>query len=244
MADALATRVIAAYGGEERWRAANAVEARVSMGGMLLRLKGHLERSLRDMRTRTEIERPRVRIEPIDREGNVGILDRHDVRIERPDGTLVGERRDTRRLFPYRGTRWLRWDRLDALYFIGYTQWTYNAFPALLWRDDIEWRELDDNVLEARFAPHLPTHSSVQRFHIDPATGLLAQMDYTAEVFGAWAKGAHVIEAHGETEGVPYPSRRRVWSRKRDDSPRLSPAPLMIWLDAHEWRLLADKAAA
>jgi len=242
MSDGLKRRVFDAYGGEDRWRAARAVEARISMGGLLLRLKGQPERSLRDLKTRTEIERPHVRVEPIDRHGNIGILDGHDVRIERPDGGLVSEQRNIRPLYPARGGRWLRWRRLDALYFIGYTQWIYNAFPPLLWRDDIEWRQVGDHVLEARFAAHLPTHSSVQRFHIDPATGLVRQLDYTAEVFGSWAKGAHVIEAHGESDGVPYPLRRRVWSRKPDGTPRTSPAPLMIWLDAHEWRLLGDGA--
>ena len=240
MSGGLIPRVFDAYGGEARWRAASAVEARISMGGFLLRMKGQLERSLRDLRTRTEIDRPHVRVEPIDREGNIGILDGHDVRIERPDGTLVSEQRNIRSLYPARSGRWLRWHRLDALYFIGYTQWIYNAFPPLLWRDDVEWQQVGENVLEARFAPHLPTHSSVQRFHFDPATGLLRQLDYTAEVFGSWAKGAHVIEAHGESDGIPYPLRRRVWSRKPDGTPRTSPAPLMIWLDAHEWRLLPD----
>jgi hypothetical protein len=236
-AGSLAARVFEAYGGEARWRNATSVEARISMGGMLLKLKGHPERSLRDMRTQTQLDRPHVRVEPIDERGNVGVLEGHDLRLEAPTGTVLEERRNARSLFPYGGRRLLRWDRLDALYFIGYTQWTYNAFPALLWREDIAWRQVDDDVLEAQFAPHLPTHSEVQRFHFDPETALLRQMDYTAEVFGGWAKATHVVEAHGESEGIPYPSRRRVWSRKRDGSARTAPAPLMIMLDVHEWRL-------
>src|ERR687888_317615 len=74
MSSGLIPRVFEAYGGEDRWRAASAVEARISMGGFLLRLKGQLERSLRDLRTRTQLDRPHVRVEPIDREGNIGIL--------------------------------------------------------------------------------------------------------------------------------------------------------------------------
>jgi hypothetical protein len=238
VSSSLAARTVEAYGGESRWRSAKSVEARISMGGLLLRLKGHPERSMRDMRAQTEIARPHVRVEPIDAAGNVGILDGHDVRIERPDGSLVAEQRNIRSLLPNGGRRWLRWGRLEALYFIGYTQWTYNAFPALLWRDDIEWQQIGDDVLEARFAPQLPTHSQVQRFHMDPSTGLLRQMDYTAEVFGSFAKAAHVVEAHEESDGIPYPSRRRVWSRKPDGSARTSPAPLMVKLDVHDWRLV------
>jgi hypothetical protein len=234
----LASRVVDAYGGERRWREASAVEARISMGGLLLKLKGHPARTLRDLRTHTEIARPHVRVEPIDEDGNVGVLDGHDLRREAPDGTILEERPNARSRLPYHGLRLLHWDRLDALYFIGYTQWTYNAFPALLWRDDITWRQVGDDVLEARFSPQLPTHSEVQQFHFDRETGLLRQMDYTAEVFGGWANAVHLVEAHGEADGVPFPSRRRVWSRHRDGSARTAPAPLMISLDVHEWRLV------
>jgi hypothetical protein len=237
-ASALGAQVLEAYGGESRWRDATAVEARISMGGLMLRMRGHPERSMQNMRTRTEIAQPHVRVEPIDKDGNVGILDGHDVRIERPNGTAVSEQRNIRSLLPNKGVRWLRWSRLEALYFIAYTQWTYNSFPASLWRDDIDWREVADHVLEARFAPELPTHSAVQRFHIDPSTGLLRQMDYTAEVFGSYAKAVHIVEAHEQSEGIPYPSRRRVWSRKPDGTARTSPAPLMVKLDVHEWRLV------
>lgn len=233
----LAAMVLDAYGGEERWRAAHAVDTLFSMGGFLLRLKGHREETLHHLRGHTEIGRPHVRIEPIDTDGRVAILDGQDLRRESPDGRVLEERRGVRRLFPRTGWRWLRWDRLDAFYFVAYTQWTYNAFPALLWRDDIEWRQTADDVLEARFAPHLPTHSAVQRFYIDRKTGLLRRMDYTAEVFGGWAKGAQMVEAHGETDGIPWPSRRRVWARAPDGSPRTSRSPLMVKLDVHEWRL-------
>jgi hypothetical protein len=233
----LAAVVLDAYGGEARWRAASAVVTLFSMGGFLLRIKGHREETLRGLRGHTELARPHVRIEPIDADGSVGVLEGHDLRRESPDGRVLEERRGARSLFPHAGWRWLRWDRLDALYFVAYTQWIYNAFPALLWRDDIAWRQTADDVLEARFAPHLPTHSAVQRFYIDRKTGLLRRMDYTAEVFGGWAKGAQIIEGHGVTEGIPWPSRRRVWARAPDGSPRTSRSPLMVKLDVHEWRL-------
>lgn len=233
----LVERVVDAYGGEERWRAARAVETRISMGGLLLRLKGHGPDSLRTMSARTEIARPYVRVESIDGRGNVGVLDGQTVRLEDPGGGVLEERRDIRSSLS-RGKRLIRWDRLDAFYFIGYTQWTYNAFPALLWRDDVKHRQVSDTVLELEFATDLPTHSRVQRYHVDRTTGLLRQLDYTAEVFGTWANAAHVVEEHGIWEGIPFPSKRRVWSRKRDGNPRTSPAPLMISLDVHDWRLV------
>jgi hypothetical protein len=232
----LLERVVNAYGGEQRWSRATAVETRISMGGLMLRLKGHPAASLSNMRARTEIAHPSVRVEPIDADGNVGVLDGQTVRLETPGGRTLDERPNVRQTLT-RGKKLLRWDRLDACYFIGYTQWSYNAFPALLWRDDVTWRKASDNTFEVEFAPELPTHSAVQLFHIDPTTGLLRGMEYTAEVFGGFAKAAHVVETHGDSDGIPYPSRRRIWSRKKDGSPRTS-GPLMISLDVHEWRLL------
>ena len=40
----LAARIADAYGGVERWRNASAVETQITMGGLLLKLKGHTER--------------------------------------------------------------------------------------------------------------------------------------------------------------------------------------------------------
>ena len=54
----LAAAVLDAYGGEARWRAANAVDTLFSMGGFLLRLKGHREETFRGLRGHTEIGRP------------------------------------------------------------------------------------------------------------------------------------------------------------------------------------------
>jgi hypothetical protein len=90
--------------------------------------------------------------------------------------------------------------------------------------------------MEATFGPGIPSHSAVQRFHFDPETGLLRQHDYTAEVFGGWAKAANVVLAHGEWDGVPYPSRRWVTPRKPDGKPRRF--PLLVGIEISDWRLV------
>ena len=58
---------------------------------------------------------------------------------------------------------------------------------------------------------------AVQEFHFELDTGLLRQHDYTADVFGSWAKAAHVVLAQGEAE-VPFTADRRVTPRRRDGS--------------------------
>lgn len=227
-------KAVAAYGGPEPWRRAGAVQATVSAGGFAFASKW--QRPFRRMKVRAEIREPRTRMTPLEWAGRSGFLDGPDrVRLEGLGGKLLEERENPRRLFPG-GRRMLWWDRLDQVYFSGYALWNYLAFPALLLREDIAWTEPAPGTLEARFPPHLPTHSERQRFHFDRATGLLLQHDYTAEVFGGWAKAANVVLAHGDADGVPYPSRRRVTPRAADGRPR--GFPVLVWIEIDDWRLV------
>jgi hypothetical protein len=236
MADGLARQMLDAYGGEERWRRATAVEAHLTIGGLLFRWKRRRQGRWPSVRIRVEAHRPHARFDPIDRDGNVAVLDGQTVRIERPDGTVAEERANAKERFPY-GRRLLWWDTADIGYFFGYTMWNYLALPALLLRDDIEWREESDDTLEARFHPQLPTHSEFQKFHLEPTTGLLRQHDYTAKPFGGWAKAAHMIREHRDFDGLMAPSKRRVMPMDPIKGGPL-PFPLLIWADIHEYRLV------
>lgn len=228
----LAQRVVEAYGGVDRWRSATAVEATVTARGFAFLSK--MRAGVHNLGVRAELARPYVTSKsPGSRESE--ILDGNSVRIEDAAGRVVASRDNPKRFFPG-GRRTFRWDRLDAAYFSGYALWNYLTFPALLLRDDISWTQVSDTTLEASFPPELPTHSPVQQFHIDPETALLRQHDYTAEVFGAWAKAANVVLEHGDWHGIPYPSRRRVTPRRPDGTPR--PFPLLVGILIKDWRLV------
>ncbi len=230
----LARRVLDAYGGEERWRSATAVECRLSAHVWAFRLK--MRRAMKDLQIRATIARPYTMTQNWPRDGQWAIVDGTDeVRIETDAGDRVASRENPRRYFPG-GRRLFRWDDLDIAYFGGYAAWNYLTFPALLMREDIEWSEVSETTLEARFPDSLPTHSPVQRFHIDGESGLLRQHDYTAEVFGSWATAANVVEEHGEWDGIPYPSRRKVTPRKADGTPRAF--PLLVGIAIADWRLV------
>ena len=228
-----AQRALDAFGREARWRAASAVEATFSAGGLAFRLKWRPE--FRRLHIRADVWEPRVSLRPLDRRGNVGVLEGHAVRIESESGERVASRADPRSEFPY-GRRLLWWDALDQLYFAGYAMWNYLTLPTLFLRDDIEWTEVAEHTLEARFPSHLPTHCDVQRFHFDPATGLLREHDYTAEVFGGWARAAHVVLEHGSREALPFASKRRVTPRRGNGQPW--PGPVLVWIEMHAWRLV------
>lgn len=233
MASATRQAVVSAYGGEERWSASKSVEAVVSAGGLAFLSKW--QRGFRRLRVDANIALPRVKLSPFDSAGHPGLFDAEAVRVLNSQEKVLAERFSPRRAFPY-GRRLLWWDRLDLLYFAGYTLWNYLTLPALLMRKDIEWTEVSPTLLEGRFPPHLPTHCEVQPFHFDPATRLLRQHDYTAEVFGTWAKAAHVVLEHRTWQGIPFAARRRVTPRRPDGQPRQ--APTLVWIEVHEWRLV------
>src|SRR5438105_12277614 len=78
-------------------------------------------------------------------------------------------------------------------------------------RNDIEWREVQDGLLEAHFPPDLPVHSRLQRFYFDQ-NGLLVRNDYRPEFVASrgsvWA--ANIVQRHDTWNQIPYPSVRRV----------------------------------
>jgi len=228
-------KALEAYGGEALWRKARGVRATVSTSGLAFTLKG--QRPFVGVTAECETREPLTRLTPIDRSGNTGVLTGGDVFLENPAGDVLARRSNARTYFPY-GRRLFWWDSMDQTYFAGYALWNYLVFPALLLREDIRWEEPGPNRLIANFPGHIPTHSPVQEFLFDPATGFLRQHNYTAEVMGGWAKAANVVLGHGKWNGIPYPSHRRVTPRKKDGSP--AGGPILIDLVIHEWNVLTD----
>jgi hypothetical protein len=157
--------------------------------------------------------------------GMLGIFSGDAVRIETESGECVQERHKSRSAFSnLRHKIW--WDHLDALHFAGYALWNYFTTPFLLRRPEIRtrklppWQENNESWqrLHTTFPPDLLTHSPEQTFYFD-AEGLLKRHDYTALVFGNFAKAAHYSWRHKKVNGIPFPTRRRVFPRKKDGSP-------------------------
>jgi hypothetical protein len=216
---ALLDEAIEAHGGLESWRETEEIRVHARSGGAALASK-FAHRPLREYDLTVSTNSQRAVIEPYPRAGSRGVFENGGVRIESDAGAVLAERADPRPLFPG-GRRLLRWDRLDALYFAGYALWNYFNLPFMLTRDDIELRE-DDRTLRARFPEGFPTHSRDQAFHLD-GRGLIVQHDYTAEVFGRWAKAGHVSLEFGELGGLTLATRRRVTPRAPSGKPRRLP---------------------
>ncbi len=225
----LLRRVIDAYGGAARWRAIRQIALRVSARGLAFRMKWRAP--MTRVPAKIDAHQPLVRFFPENGDGLIEVFAGDEVRLERPNGDVVETRPNPQRLFPG-GRRLLWWDRLDQVYFAGYALWNYVTFPALLTRDDIDWQDAGDSTLRARFPSGFPTHSEIQEFHVDPQTSLLTQHDYTASVFGNWAKGAHCVLAHEEVDGIPFATRRRVTPRRKDGA--AAPFPLLVGIEFNE----------
>lgn len=227
-----AQKALAAYGGKERWTNSKTIEAEVSVHGWAFTLKRRpfFERA----RISMEIARPFSRLTPIGKDPQVsGVLDGHDVRLEDQSGKVIAERKEARRYFPG-GRRLFYWDDLDMAYFANYAFWNYFTLPALLLREDINWKEIEPGWLEAVFPQTIPTHSPVQRFRFDRETGLLIQHDYTANVISKLATAANVVLEHTQGTDILYPSRRLV--TPRSPSGKALPGPTLIAITVHDFR--------
>jgi hypothetical protein len=232
---------IEAQGGAARFDSAEEIVTRISCGGTAFRIR-FKSGALADFEGRVSTRQPRTVISPYPKPGQRGVFDGDVVRIEsEEDGRVLAERSSPRDAFrSFRRNIW--WDDLDLLYFGGYALWNYTNAPFVFrwpgfeveeiepWRDNgSEWRRLN-----VRFPPDIPTHSREQTFYFDDA-GLLRRLDYTAEVFGGWAKAAHYCHEHKELSGLVVPTRRRVTPRRRNGRP--APRPVLVWIEVHDLEL-------
>jgi hypothetical protein len=196
---------LAAYGGLERWRAAKAVEVRMSARGQAFALRGN-RRPVTDTQVRVRTTGQHVEFSDWPDPGVTAVMTSEECRI--------GERS---RPEPRFGRRW---DELDFLAFGGAAMWTYMALPFVL----ADWgaEELPGRRLRFSVPEPIRSHCREQTIYLDGA-GLIVRHRYTAEAFGPWAKGDHRSTRFVTFDGLPVPTRRRV---------RLTPiGPVVVKVD-------------
>ena len=229
----LLTAAIEAHGGAERWAEVEELAIRVRSGGVALALKSRRS-AFSAYEARVSTREPRMVATSWPEPGQRGVFAGEVVRIEGEDGGTLAELRDPRSAF--KGLLTVRWDHLHLLYFAGYAMWGYLNQPFLLAQPGFEAREIEPweedgetwRRLAVTFPPDVPSHSREQVFYFDSHLRL-RRNDYTAEVFGRWARGAHYSDEHREFGGLLFPTRRRVFPRARSNRPR--PGPTLVWID-------------
>lgn len=215
---------IEAHGGIVRWNQARQVMVRVTAGGLALKSRFQ-SRAFADVEATVSTSTPKVLFDPYPRNGQRGIFEGGAVAIIDREGLLIEERKR-----PREGFKSLRrnvyWDTLDTLYFGGYALWNYLNLPFLLRRPGVLVAEIDPwteegrrlRRLHATFPADIPTHSEEQIFYLD-SSGLIVRHDYTAEVFGRWAKAAHYSWDHRKIDGLVIPLRRKAYPRLSSGRP-------------------------
>jgi hypothetical protein len=231
---ALLEFVIDAHGGLERFQRADEITIQMDGRGAVVRSKrwgrvpGHIEISCATSEQRSTIT-------PFPKTGQRGVFTNAGVRIESlADGSVLSSRADPRSRFPG-GRRLLWWDDLDMLYFIGYAMWGYVCAPFTLLWPGVEAHETDPWVengetwrrLDVSYPDGFDVHSRRQQYYFD-SNGMLRRNDYTAEVFGGFAKSAHLCFEPREFGGLVFPTRRRVYSRGGNNRPRRFPTLVSI----------------
>lgn len=191
----LVEECIAAYGGLERWRAAEAVELRVWARGLAFASIGRRE-LIPPTRARVMTTGQRVEFADWPRAGETGVFTSEGCRIGGDE-----------RAEPRYG---LRWDDLDALAFAGAALWTYVSLPFVLadWGAD----ELPGRRLRFRVPEPVRSHCREQTVYVDDR-GLIVRHHYTAEAFGRWARSVHRSHDFETSDGLPVPAHRRVRPR-------------------------------
>jgi hypothetical protein len=227
----LLKRAIEAHGGRERWSRVGAVDARLRSGGLAYPLR---RRSAPvELRMHIDPHRPHNVLQDWPLPGQRGIFEADRVWIEAADGAVLAERVDPRAAFRGLSRKSIRWDDLDFLYFAGYASWNYLTTPFLLASPGVEVREREGGRLDVTFPPSIPTHSRHQTFWFDERA-YLVRRDYTAEVFGRWARAAQFCSAHYIFNNIVMPTRRRVVPRAPGDRPL--PGPTLMWSELLDYQ--------
>jgi hypothetical protein len=234
-AQALLAEAVEAQGGAA-YDGASEITARVRCGGWAFPMR-FKRGALSNFTGTVSTSEPRTVLSPYPGPGRRGVFDRGAVRIETDAGEVVAERSDPRPAFRrFRRNIW--WDDLDLLYFGGYALWGYLNAPFMFRRPGFEleeiepWREDGESWrgLRVRFPDDIPAHSREQLYYFDDR-GLIRRNDYTAEVFGSWAKATHYCWDHERFDGLVVPTRRKAMVRRRSGKPLRQAVVVSIAID-------------
>jgi hypothetical protein len=235
--DSLLAQAIHAHGGAERWEQIQNICLDVRVGGKILALKFRSPRAL-TLQCTISTRRVHIAFSPFPHVGSRGTFDGESLQIESNEGAVVRARKVTRTAEGAIVRRTI-WDELDLLYFLGYALWNYANTPFLFrwpgfeFRETGPWQERDGEVwhrLCVTYPAGFPTHSREQTFYFD-SNGFLRRLDYTADVFGSSARGAHYCEGHQKFHGLVFPTHRVVFVRLGSGHPLRLFSVMEGWID-------------
>ena len=236
--------ILEAHGGIERWQRLEALEAEISVSGLLFITKRIPV--LNHAKARASTQKPHFTFFDFPRMGQAGeFLGNDEVCIVDSDGQELAKRVNPRSAI--RGpSRWFKWDKLDFIYFGGYATWNYLVAPFLFLRDGFEFEKMEPmetasgcwSRLRVTFPDNIPTHCRTQVFYFDQ-NRLLRRLDYTAKVVSRWAHAAHYCNRYQNFHGLMIPTQRRVRPILFGNKPL--PGPTLVAIDIHDVRPIVLK---
>jgi hypothetical protein len=213
-ARAVLERAFRAFGGEPQWRDAPGFRLEgTSAGGALLRFKGLGQTFWFPPRILMWPSRGVATFEDYPRPGEKGTFDNGAVSLFDAAGRRYAHSQHHRATF--HGLSKLRlWSALDALYFFGYATVHYYSLPFSLQRARfVGYRRAGAlEALTVEYPPGAQTHCERETVYFG-ADGLIVRHDYTAEIIGSWAGGAHFWSHYARAGSMPIACMRRVSPR-------------------------------
>lgn len=236
----LLNQVIAAHGGLKRWKQFNTIEATIVTGGAFWGMKG-LRQDADPREIAISLAEEKASVIPFGAANQRTAFAPDRIAVETTDGKVVAERLNPRAAFAGHG-KTTPWDPLHRAYFNGYALWTYLTTPFLLTHPGVKvqeqepWREENEtwHRLRVHFPKEVATHSEVQDFFFGDDL-LLRRHDYHVDVAGGFAATQRVYD-YLETNGIWYPTKRRVFARGPDD--RVIEDPVMVSIDLSNVRFI------
>jgi len=232
-------KIIDTHGGEDFWNNLEALEAEISISGLLFTFKRRPV--LEHIKVTAYTQEPRFVFHDFPSPGLTGeLMGASEVRVVAKNGAIVHKRENPRSAFKGLG-RLFSWDDLDFIYFGGYATWNYLVTPFIFLRPGFYLEMLDPISvssatwfrIKVTMPDDLPTHCREQIFYFDE-NWHLKRLDYVAEVVGSWAHAAHFCDNYQDFNGIKAPTRRRVRPILISDKPL--PGPILIALDIHAIR--------
>lgn len=232
----LLERVLAAHGGQERWRGFTQVDASIVTGGSLWAMKG-LTQDSEPRRMTVWLHEQRASVMPFGAPNQRTAYTPSRIAIETTDGQLRAERLDPRASFQGHEET-TPWDPLHRAYFNGYALWSYMTMPFLFTQAGVKveevapWEEGDQRWrrLRVQFPERVATHCPSQDFYFDDDF-LLRRHDYRVDVSGG-LPAAQYVHDYIEAQGLRMPGKRRAY--RRDTNNRPIEAQLLVTIDISE----------
>ncbi|MGF6770578.1 hypothetical protein P3T18_003057 [Paraburkholderia sp. GAS199] len=214
--DELLKIALQAHGGLQNWTRVQSTTALVKVGGSLWKLKGQPGMAS-EFTVNVDLRRQSVLIGGRAPDWH-GDFRSNVVRLHGPAGAVVEDLRDPRQSFGGH-TPQTPWSASQAVYFCGYSLWTYLTIPFLYtyrgfsteelprWTENGEiWRKL-----KVVFPDSIATHCREQISYFG-ADGLLRRHDYNVDIAGGSPRSDYPSD-YVTIAGINVPMKRHVFSR-------------------------------